>query len=177
MSKLSEAICRIRKSLGTQTDAARTFGIKQNTLSQYEAGLVDPSFGVLMRIYNLAPLGPDRQFILEHLTSQMKTDRPELVEDIAAGYNFLHQTPPAETPHQIHDLEEFAGVVEMIRNRGPKLQKSVNDILRLWILYGNNPTARQGFRDAAKYLQMYLDVNVDGRSPDVARRKKRPRKD
>lgn len=175
MSKLSEAIRQIRKDLGTQTEAARNLGIKQSTLSQYETGLVKPSFGVLMRIYNLAPPGPDRQFIHEYLTSRMN-NRPDLVEDIAAGFNFINETTPAGTPHRTQDLEQFAALVVMIRNRGPKLDKSVNDILELWILYGNNRHAVRGFRDAAKYLKMYVDLNVEGRAPAVAARGGQPLK-
>src|ERR1035441_2018850 len=109
MSQLSDAICKIRKALGTQAEAAEKLQVKQNTLSQYETGRVTPSFPVLMRLYIHAPHGPDRQFIHEYLTARMKTDHPaQVIEDIVIADSFLNITPQAETPHRRQDLERFA---------------------------------------------------------------------
>ena len=173
MSELSEAIHRIRKHLGTQTEVAQKLGIKQSTLSQYETGGVVPSFGVLMRLYPLAPRGPDHEFITEYLTSRMKADRPDLIRNIAATYDLLCKNP-AETPHEAQDLKQFAGDVAIICHDGPKLDKSLNEIIGLWLIYGRYPDAIQGFRDAAKYLKMYLDVHVDRRAPEAAPRAGQP---
>ena len=170
MSKLSGAIHQIRKRLGTQTDVARKLGIKQSTLSQYETGRVVPSFGVLMGIQNLAPRGPDREFIHEYLKLRMKAERPGLIEQIEAAYNLLREPKSAETPHEPQELEQFAGNVAIICHDGPKLDKSLNDIIGFWLIYGRYPDAVQGFRDAAKYLKMYLEVHVDGRTSEAAPR-------
>ena len=159
MSELSEAIRRIRVSLGTQAEVAKRLGVKRNTVSQYETGDAAPSFPVLMRLHSLAADGPDRAAVYQYLESTMERfDDVGVLEDLLAGNMIVMTTPPTDNPHNLADLERFALIVGSIRNGGPKLDRSVIDILDTWRLCGDDPEMVNIFRKIAKFLNLQMTI-------------------
>jgi transcriptional regulator with XRE-family HTH domain len=142
-------------------------GVKQNTISQYETGRAVPSIGVLVKLHALAPDGPEKQFLRDYTIQQLKLgprSHPELAEGVFESLTSREELLKKITPpkgRRDPQLQRFADLCALLLEPDCFIDKSVNDILEMW-LYSGAPTDPDPetiplFRDAAAYLRVQLD--------------------
>ena len=137
------AVSAIKKRLGlNQTELAALLGCRQNTISQYESGVIHPSPEVVVAASKLADR-TERILIAAYL-SELYTDAEmegkdvlELFHGNSARASFLHR------------------VVEIAKL--PKIPEVIGDFLGLYLSVGNMAGAEEAFLDAVELAAWKLE--------------------
>lgn len=106
--RIGAAVRAIRARLGeTQGRFALRLGCKQNTVSQYESGKLEPSRSMLLLLANLATTAEEREPIISSLAPEW-TEVAELAEGMGPPPR------PGDRPHSILVSEQEKGWVERL---------------------------------------------------------------
>jgi transcriptional regulator with XRE-family HTH domain len=143
------AIRLIRKRLGeTGTIFGERFGVRHNTVSQYESGKATPSTSILLKMYRLAETEAEKRPILaelgdsaadllareqgfQEIAGRVKNELDALVTARAAGPN---------ARKRFYEL-----IIEILRQ--PDIPLWLLDLIDLWLQVRDEPDARQTFEE------------------------------
>lgn len=155
---LPEAIRSIRKAHRmTSAELARELGINQSMVSRYQKGERSPSWRVLAKLYLLAE-GPEKSAIREALSAAKgqpvgASEAEQLAQQVAKEGELLKRALEfANMPER----GRFAYLSTEILQAKREVTSSMNDILSIWLRYGENAESDRYFRDAARFLKIAL---------------------
>lgn len=169
MATLAEAIRSIRKRLGmNQVKFAALCGVKQNTVSQYEAGTIVPSGKILLYLLNVAE-GTERSAILKGIAVQAlgaslasAADEAEFGDALQEVERYLElvkkQGFPERDVDQRNSREFIAKETARILSRPRLIRPIIAQILRAWRTHGEIPGAEDVFTDAGAYIEVQLKL-------------------
>lgn len=153
---LAETIHAIRKRLKlTQSGFGKRIGVRPNTVSQYENGLILPGRSALLLLLAQAQ-DSERPPILKALglkPEDVEGLNPENLADAAKKLDdYLDQPTAKSTP----GLFEFTRLMREIVSREEDVDASINGILAYWLQFSHDRRARKLFSNA----KLYLDVEL-----------------
>jgi len=181
VTKIGDIAKQIReRKHWTTTEMGRALGVNQSQISKYELGRTSPGFLVLKRLLELAE-GTERNPVLERLGELLGRSKEDLaisaaMAEVDAMYGRRALLPSEREKREWEDLRrtrpnlvDLAHLVTYLLAREREVDASIVRILRLWLDHDVlDPTVRECFTDAAKYLEIALTTKTGHRSARMA---------
>ncbi len=139
-------------------------GCRHSTISMYEADKLRPSRSMLILLFQLADTDEEKAPILEALgvdedmrAGWSREDLADALKDfeIYQDAKRAEKDRPRKLPWR-GALVEFAEAATLIVKEIGEVDRSLVDILRLWIRHHGDPELHEEFRHAAGYLEVEL---------------------
>jgi transcriptional regulator with XRE-family HTH domain len=176
-----EAMTTVRRRLGlTQTGLANHLGVKQNTISQYEAGKASPSIDVLIKLHQLVNNDKEAADKVQELIAARMIISGEQLDSImnAAGEKFrqalvaqmerlspadwqaIRQAAvtgwPAPGDSLRSEADRFLDEARRIADSKLEVSQVLTSIVRLYRQHGQSAEIRALFRKALDYLEVEI---------------------
>ena len=162
---LKEAIRTIRnRRRETMVQFALRLGCRHSTVSMYEAGKLRPSRSMLILLLQLADNDAEKRPILDALgvdddlrEGWSKADLAKTLSDfdVYTEAKRKEEGRKRKLPAK-HALVEFAEQATLIVKELGEVDRSLVDILRLWVRHHANLEAHEEFQTAAAFLEVEL---------------------
>ena len=145
-------------------DFAKLIGANQSTVSRYEADRLVPSRTALILLLQFATEEQERGPIVKALGVESGLlegwHSGDLVEALKDFESYLAVKRPGKASKAKDPLREFAELAHKILKEIGSVDRSIVDILRLWIRYRDS--AGDEFQNAASYLDVQLTISTHG---------------
>jgi transcriptional regulator with XRE-family HTH domain len=139
----------IRKRLGeTGTVFGARFGLRHNTISQYESGKATPSTGILLKLYRLAETEAEKRPLLAELgdSAEALISREQDLESIAGKVKKEFDALTGARASNPNARKRFYDLILAVL-RQPDVPLWLLDLIDLWLQVRDEADARQTFEE------------------------------